>query len=146
MYKKFVSFTKKEENKELLTHSMLALIVRIAGAGVTFLMNIVIARYLGAKEAGFFFLAVTVSIVLGTIGRVGADQSILRFVSIHSKRQEWEEVNGVINILMRWGLIATSIIGAIIALFAGPIANYFFHKPEFKTSLLWIAISIPFFA
>jgi O-antigen/teichoic acid export membrane protein len=146
MYKKIVSFSKKEENKELLTHSMLALIVRVAGAGAAFLMNVIIARYLGEKESGYFFLAVTVSVVLGTIGRVGADQSVLRFVSIYSKQKEWEKVHGVINILMKWGLITTIIIAILVCAFARQIAVYFFHKPEFQSSLIWIALSIPFFA
>src|ERR1700759_4605861 len=107
MYKRIAAFSKKEENKELVTHSMLALIARIGGSGIAFLMNVVVARYLGEKESGYFFLAVTVSVVLGTIGRVGADQSVLRFVSIHSKRQEWDKVHGVINTLMKWGLLVT---------------------------------------
>jgi O-antigen/teichoic acid export membrane protein len=146
VYKKIAAFSKKEENKELVTHSMLALIARIAGSGIAFLMNVVIARYLGEKEAGYFFLAVTVSVVLGTIGRVGADQSVLRFISIHSKRQEWQHVHGVINILMKWGLWATCAITIILCIFSGTIANHFFHKPEFRNPLIWIALSIPFFA
>ncbi len=146
MYKKIAAFSKKEENKELVTHSMLALIVRVAGAGVAFLMNVVIARYLGEKESGYFFLAVTVSVVLGTIGRVGADQSVLRFVSIHSKRQEWEKVHGVINILMKWGLYVTCGMAIIVSVFSRIIANDFFHKPEFQNPLIWIALSIPFYA
>ena len=146
MFKRIVAFNKKEENKELVRHSMLALVIRVGGAVVTFLMNVVIARYLGEKEAGLFFLAVTISIMLGTIGRVGADQSVLRFVSIYSKAKDWEKVHGVINTLMKWGLISTSIMGALICIFSRFIADEFFHKPEFQGPLIWIAVSIPFFA
>ena len=146
MYKRIAAFSKKEENKELVTHSMLALIVRLSGAGIAFFMNVVIARYLGERESGFFFLAVTVSIVLGTIGRVGADQSVLRFVSIYSRLNEWEKVHGVINILMKWGLIVTCIMTIIVCIFSRAIAVYFFHKPEFEYPLIWIALSVPFYA
>ncbi len=146
VYKKFLSFTKKEENKELLVHSMIALIVRVAGAGSTFLMNIIIARHLGVKESGYFFLAVTIAIIVGTIGRVGADQSVLRFISIYSKEKDWEKVHGVINTLMKWGLWVTSITAVVICLFSGFISTHFFHKPELKYSLIWIALSVPFFA
>lgn len=143
---KLLAFNKKEENKELVRHSAVALVIRVAGALVTFLMNVVIARYLGEKQAGFFFLAVTISIMLGTIGRVGADQSVLRFVSIYSKANDWEKVHGVIDTLMKWGLLVTSGLAVIIAVFAKFISAEFFHKPEFQDSLIWIAISIPFFA
>ncbi len=146
MYKRIASFSKKEENKELVAHSMLALIVRVSGAGIAFLMNVVIARYLGEKESGYFFLAVTVSIVLGTIGRVGADQSVLRFISIYSKQKDWEKVHGVINILMKWGLIATTLIAIMVCIFSHVIAVYFFNKPAFQYPLIWIALSIPFYA
>lgn len=144
--KKFSEFNKKEENKELVKHSAVALVIRVSGAIITFLMNIVIARYLGEKEAGLFFLAVTISIMLGTIGRVGADGSVLRFISIYSKAKDWEKVHGVINTLMKWGLISTSIMGVLICIFSRVIADKFFHKPEFQGSLIWIAVSIPFFA
>ncbi|MBS1746337.1 MAG: flippase [Bacteroidetes bacterium] len=145
-YNKFLAFTKKEENKELLVHSMIALIVRIAGAGSTFLMNVIIARHLGVKESGYFFLAVTIAIIVGTIGRVGADQSVLRFISIYSKEKDWEKVHGVINTLMKWGVWVTSITAIVICIFAGFISTYFFHKPEMKYPLIWIALSVPFFA
>jgi len=146
MYKKLAAFSKKEENKELVTHSVIALIARIVGAGITFLMNVIVARYLGEKESGYFFLAITISIFLGTVGRVGGDQSVLRFVSIYSKQRNWEKVHGVVNILMKWGLLVTVIISAFLCIFSGPIASDFFHKPEFKNPLIWIALSIPFYA
>lgn len=146
VYKRIASFSKKEENRELVKHSMLALIVRVSGAGVAFLMNVVIARYLGSKEAGYFFLAFTVSVMLATIGRVGADQTVLRFVSIYGKQKEWDKVHGVINTLMKWGLMVTGAMAIIICIFSKPIAQYFFHKAEFQQSLIWTAISMPFYA
>jgi O-antigen/teichoic acid export membrane protein len=146
MYKKIAAFSKKEENKELVKHSMLALIIRISGAGVSFLMNVIIARYLGAKEAGYFFLAFTVSVMLATIGRVGADQTVLRFVSIYGKQKEWDKVHGVINTLMKWGLLVTGSMAIIICIFSKPIADHFFHKAAFQQPLIWTAISMPFYA
>jgi O-antigen/teichoic acid export membrane protein len=146
MYKRIAAFSKKEENKELVTHSVVALIARVCGAGIAFLMNVVIARYLGEKESGYFFLAITVSIFLGTVGRVGADQSVLRFVSIYSKQGDWEKVHGVINTLMKWGLIVTTLVAIILCIFSRTIAIDFFHKPEFRNPLIWIALSIPLYA
>ena len=146
MYKRIAAFSKKEENKELVKHSMVALIIRISGAGVAFLMNVVIARDLGARESGFFFLAVTVCAMLATIGRVGADQTILRFVSIYSMQKEWDKVHGVINTLMKWGLMVTGAMAIIICIFSRPIAIHFFHKAEFQNSLIWTALSMPFYA
>src|SRR6476469_5907314 len=88
---------KKEENKELVKHSFLSLLARIGGAGAAFLMNVIVARSLGADKAGYFFLAVTITTLVATIGRVGADQTILRFVSIFGSNSEWGKVHAVLR-------------------------------------------------
>src|SRR6266487_228954 len=146
MYKKILAFSKKEENKELVLHSLLAFIVRIGGAAASFLMNIVIARYLGASESGYFFLAITVSTLLVSIGRIGGDQVILRFVSIYSDKQEWSKVNGVMSKIISWSFITTTLITIPICVFSKQIALYFFHKEQLQWALFWTALSMPFFA
>jgi O-antigen/teichoic acid export membrane protein len=143
---KIQSLTKKEENKELLFHSLLSVLVRIGGAAAAFLMNVVVARYLGAMEAGYFFLAVTVTTLLATLARFGADISVLRFVSIHSELQEWNKVRGLMSIIMRWTYIPVCIVTLIVCIFSKQIAVYFFHKPDFESSLFWTSLSMPFFA
>ena len=47
---------------------------------------------------------------------------------------------------MKWGLWVTWAMAIILCIFSGTIADYFFHKPEFRSPLMWIALSIPFFA
>ena len=144
--KKIRSLTKIEENKELLVHSLLSVGVRIGGAGAAFLMNVVVARYLGASEAGYFFLATTVTTLLATVCRIGADVTVLRFVSIHSELGEWDKVHGLMRIIMRWTFIPVSIVTIIVCFFSKQIAISCFNKPEFQPALFWTALSMPFFA
>lgn len=146
IYTRLRSLGKKEENKELIIHSLIALIVRIAGAGVAFLMNVVIARYLGASEAGYFFLAISITYVLASIARIGADQTILRFVSVHSAMSEWAHVHAVMKKMMSWTYIPLFILTTLVCLFARPISIYFFHKEELQWPLFWTSLSMPFFA
>src|SRR5690349_12702930 len=131
MYKRILAFSKKAENKELVLHSLLALIIRVAGAGAAFLMNIVVARYLGASEAGYFFLGITVSTIMVSIGRIGGDQVILKYVSIYSEKGEWDKANGIMSKIMSWSLLATSLIALPTCIFSKQIAIYFFHKEAF---------------
>ncbi len=143
---KFKKFGKKEENKELLRHSFIALFLRVGGAGIAFLMNVVVARYLGASQAGYFFLAVSITTLVASIGRVGADQTVLRFVSIHAAKNEWPEVHAVMKKMMSWTYLPLLFFTAIICIFAAPISTYIFHKPDLQWPLFWTAIVMPFFA
>lgn len=137
---------KKEENKELIRHSFIALFLRVGGAGIAFLMNVVVGRSLGASEAGYFFLAVSITTLIASIGRVGADQTVLRFISIHAAKNEWPEVNAVLKKMLSWTYLPLIFFTTIICLFAGPISVYIFNKPELQWPLFWTAIVMPFFA
>ena len=145
-YKRLKNIGKKEENRELLIHSLTALIVRVCGAAAAFFMNIVVARYLGATEAGYFFLAISITAVLASIGRIGADQTILRFVGIHNAMSEWPEMHGVMKKMISWTYIPLLIITALVCIFAKPIAIHFFHKEQLEWPLFWTSLSMPFFA
>lgn len=137
---------KKEENKELIRHSFIALFLRVGGAGIAFLMNVVVGRSLGASEAGYFFLAVSVTTLVASIGRVGADQTVLRFVSLHASKNEWPEIHAVMKKMLSWTYLPLLFFTCIICLFAAPISTYIFHKPELQWPLFWTALTMPFFA
>lgn len=137
---------KKEENKELIRHSFIALFLRVGGAGIAFLMNVVVARYMGASEAGYFFLAVSITTLAASIGRVGADQTVLRYVSIHAAKNEWPEVKAVMNKMLSWTYLPLLFLTFIFCFFAEPISNIIFHKPELKWPLFWTSLAMPFFA
>src|SRR5882672_5691406 len=102
---KFKKLSKKEENKELFKHSMLSLIVRMGGAGAAFLMNIVVARYIGAHESGYIFLGIAVSTMLATFGRVGADATVLRFVSVYDAESNRGKARAVMHTMLKWSYI-----------------------------------------
>lgn len=137
---------KKEENKELIRHSFIALFLRVGGAGISFIMNVVVARYLGASEAGYFFLAISITTLVASMGRVGADQTVLRFVSIHASKEEWPEVNAVMRKMLSWTYLPLIFLSSIFCFFAEPISIYIFHKPELEWPLFWTSLAMPFFA
>jgi O-antigen/teichoic acid export membrane protein len=145
-YLKFKSAGKREENKELIIHSAIALTIRLAGAGAAFVMNVIIARYLGASQAGYFFLAVSITSLIASIGRIGADQTILRFVGLHSASEEWEQIHAVMRKMMSWTYIPLIILTFLICIFSKQIAIYFFHKEALQWPLFWTSLAMPFYA
>lgn len=144
--KKIKSFQKKESNKELINDSFLSLIIRLLGSGAAFLMNVIIARYIGAEEAGFFFLSISVTTILASVGRIGSDQTVLRFVSIHSENKEWELVHAIVKKMMSWTYLPLIAISFLLCLFAKPLSVYLFHKEALTDSIFWTGVAMPFFA
>lgn len=144
--KKIKKIGKKDENRELVKHSFAALLMRMGGAAIAFAMNVIVARKLGADESGYFFLAVTFATLLGTIGRIGADQTVLRFVSINSAAGNWNTVHAVIRKITAWSTLPLLAVTILVAVFAKPIAIYFFSKPALQWPLFYTALSLPLFA
>jgi O-antigen/teichoic acid export membrane protein len=144
--KKWSQYQRHELNQELLLNSLFALLVRVAGAGATFLMSIIISRHLGAEQSGYVFLGITVATLVANLGRIGADLSILKYVSVYSSNQQWKEVSKVMKILLKWSYFPLLLITAFMAFFAEQLAVYLFKKPEFQWTLFWSVLSIPFFA
>src|SRR3546814_3378611 len=63
------------------------------GVGSGFLMNLAIARTMGATEAGFYLLALATVIFLSSLCRVGLDNTVLRFVGASAESGRWGVVN-----------------------------------------------------
>ncbi len=146
LLKKLFQYPKNKSTKELINHSLVALIIRTFGAGAAFIMSIVVSRYLGAEGAGYLFLGITVSTLIATLGRVGADLTVLKYISIHASKNEWPMIAAVLKILLQWTYIPTLILSSLICCLSKPIAIHVFNKPEFQWPLFWTSLSIPFFA
>lgn len=146
MKQRLLKKLKGEADRELIRDSVVALIVRSAGAVAAFAMSIVVSRYLGADEAGYIFLGITVSTLMATLGRFGADLSVLKYISIHAAKNEWSMVRAILAVLLKWSYTPLIFITLILCLAAKPIAIYIFQKPSFQWPLFWTALSMPFFA
>src|SRR3954470_2296740 len=134
------------KNNELVSQSAMAFFIRIFSALVSLIMNIVVARYLGAKEAGYFFLTLSIITVAATFCRMGADNIMLRFISIHMALNEWNNMQSIIWILIKRAFVLSLFLTPFIVFGSAYIANDIFKKPEIATPLIWMGLSIPFFA
>ena len=112
---------------EIVRGASAALIVRVAGAGISFALNVLIARLYGADGAGVYFLALTVMTIATVFGRMGMDNTLLRFVAAHAASGEWGEVEGVHRKGMRIAWPASLVSTAVMAACAPFLARYAFH-------------------
>ncbi len=120
----------------------LALVLRILGAGCAFVLNIAIGRLLGAEGAGLYFLALSVALILGVIGRLGLDHALLRFVSTEAAREDWDRVAGVFRrvVILVCGVGAALALGLVLA--SSWLAEWLFDEPGLAAPLRWIALSV----
>jgi O-antigen/teichoic acid export membrane protein len=117
-------------------------LLRGLGALSGFLMTVVVSHALGAQEAGDYFLALTLVTVLAAVGRVGLDQTVLRFVGIHAPAAEWGKVNTTLRTALRWSLAASLGIALLTWVASGAIADRVFQKPQLAATLQPMSIGI----
>lgn len=135
-----VNFLKFISNdKETIKGSALALIIRTISALIAFLFNLVVTKNLGAIEAGYFFLSLSIATFCSSVARLGFDNTVLRITGIHAKSNTYKFI---LNYALRWSLALSIIMAFIIFIFADLISYNIFNKPEMELSLRYIVPSI----
>jgi O-antigen/teichoic acid export membrane protein len=128
--------------REVARGAVVAFILRVIGAGLTFTFNVVLARFLGADGAGIYFLALTLTTIATVFGRLGLDNALLRFTAAGAAVGDWAEVKGVyragMSVAVRAAIVATLLTAAA----AGWLSHVAFSKPELTGPLRWMALAI----
>jgi len=131
--------------RDILQGASVALILKIIGAGVSFLFNVILARKLGAEGTGVFYLALTVMTLTATVARFGVDNVLLRRVAANMSQGKMGDVRGV----YRFGMllaVPSSLLVTIVGWMLAPwLSNDLFAKPELVGPLRWMMLaSLPF--
>ncbi len=121
--------------------SVKTLFARIAGVGVGFALNIVLARALGAAEFGTYAAIWTWVIVLGGLAPLGFTMASTRFLATYMERDNAGHARAFLR-------VTTGFVGAaalIFAMFMGGAAAMF-APPALVPAALVGAVCIPLFA
>ncbi len=114
----------------------------LIGAMLTFLLNVLIARMFGATGTGVFSLAFTVMTIATVLGRMGMDNTLLRFVAANAAGGHWAAVKGVYRKGIRIST-AASLVAAIVLVVAAPrLATGIFHEPDLTPAIRWMALAV----
>lgn len=128
--------------KEVMSGASVAFIMKAASAGLQFCLNVFLARLLGAQGAGMYFLALTITTVATVGGRLGLDNTLLRYTAANSSIENWSAVKGAYVKSMALAVPA-SIFAALIVLLLSPfLAAKLFGKPDLTIVLRWMALSV----
>ena len=96
------------------TSGAMALTIRIAGAGGMFLSHIVLARSLGVVGFGEYSLAIAWLQVLTVAGKLGLDNTSLRYVAEYVTRNETGKLRGFLHASTRASLLASTTVASLV--------------------------------
>jgi len=134
-------------NLKVVAHgSVVAFIGRAAGVGLQYAYSVLIARLLGAKFMGAFFLGITVLDILSAFARLGLDQGLLKFVSISLAEANYAKAKKFIIFSTKIVFVISTGLGLFLYLFKGILSAHIFHDKIMNTVFLFIALILPFFS
>lgn len=128
--------------KEVVRGATIAFTLRVLGAGLGFLFNIVLARLFGAQGAGVYYLAFTMTSIASVVSRVGLDNAVLRFTASNASQGRWEKIAD----LYRTGTliaVGTSASITMLVLLSAPwISRVVFSEPTLTGPLRLMTFAI----
>jgi O-antigen/teichoic acid export membrane protein len=107
---------------------------------VRFGFNLAAARLLGVESLGIYALVVAVGQVGETLAAGGVDNGLLRFVN----QKQGEARRQVIATALKRTTIASVLIGALVALFSGPLTTMLHGGELLRMTLCSAALALPF--
>ncbi|KPZ67185.1 Polysaccharide biosynthesis protein [Pseudoalteromonas sp. P1-26] len=140
MLYKIKAVLRDAEHRHTAINAAIALTIRVLGAGMAFLFNIVIARQLGAEQAGYFFLGLALVMLFSSVARLGFDNTVLRFTSADA--DNGYTVKAILNFALKYVLPIALIFTATTYAFASWLAENVFKMPELTDTLQLIAPAI----
>ncbi|OGL47192.1 MAG: hypothetical protein A2W05_04495 [Candidatus Schekmanbacteria bacterium RBG_16_38_10] len=115
--------------------------LRIASAGLSFIIGLLLARLLGTTGYGTYAYAMSWVGFLAVPGALGLDRLLVREVAIYKTKSEW----GLMRGLLRWANKVVLIVSSCLALLAAVISYIFVSHQDrlVLVSLLTALISLP---
>ena len=133
---------KDQHLSELVKGSFVAFVLKLSAAIFTFALNVVLAQKLGPEGSGDFFLALTVVLICASIGCIGMEQALVRFVASSVATGHIDRVLGVYQKAMLYALVVTVSISASLFFLSPWISQVVFVKPEIAKTLAIMSLAV----
>jgi len=124
----------------LLIKTAIAGVVKASAAVVAFVLTAVVARALGAAESGLFLFGFSLLSALSVFFRLGLDNVVLRYIGAEGTSELAQQK---LNTGLLWIVLAVVPFCGLTALFADPISELVFNKPELAPVLQWLMLALP---
>jgi O-antigen/teichoic acid export membrane protein len=104
-----------ESARTLAGRFSLVMTARLAGAGVGFASQLVLARVLGAEPLGRLYVALSLAGVMATVCSLGFPSVTARFVAQYRTARDWSALAAFISVSRRYSLIAACAVSGLAA-------------------------------
>ncbi len=130
----------------LLSASFFTFFIKALGAGLSFIVSILITRYLGVNGAGVYFLCFSIFILFGTVVRLGLDIVIIKRASIHYIDNDFGSIvtlyKKIILVVVPLSLLLTS----FLYLTSSYVGEIIFKSEDISSVLKFMGWGVLFFA
>jgi O-antigen/teichoic acid export membrane protein len=127
---------------DLLSGASVAGALRAVAAILAFGLTVVLGRILGTEATGVYFLAFTTVTVAATIGRVGLDNAVLRFVAAYASGNRWSRVRRVYHATLTIGLFCSCLVAAALYLSSDFLADMVFSDALLASPIRIMAVAV----
>lgn len=115
---------------EVVRGAAMVMGIRIGGAAIALLSQVLLARWMGAFEYGIFAYVWVWVIILGILAPMGFGTSTLRFVPDYRINEKWRRLAGILDASWRTVFLSGVMVAAfgllVLAVFQNVIAPYYF--------------------
>lgn len=119
----------------------------LAGAlftqGTRFLITLLLVRLIGGAEAGLFFQAYAVLMILGLAATGAFINSATRFVALHRADGDRAALRGTVRLTLASSTIIATALAVGLLAWAPWVARTLFGDPEMVSTLRWAALALP---
>ncbi len=124
--------------------AMFTFVVRIAGAALAFLSQIILARLMGPHDYGIYSVAWTFVIILGVMACGGFSSSASRFIPQYRQAGDFDGLRGFVTASRQVAFVLGAVVAAL-----GICLIYLLRpliEPDYVQPLAVVFIALPFFA
>lgn len=126
-----------EWRKKLLNGGSGTVVIKLVNLALVFLLNIMLARYLGAAELGVYAFAVAIVTILSIPAKAGLPTLLVREISIYSQKGQWGLLRGL---LIRGTQFVSA---ASLLLISGGAALVWLFKGASEVASLTLLVAFP---
>ena len=113
------------------------------GKGLTFVWQVVLARWLGPASYGLYSLGYGLTSLFSWVCVLGLDQGVLRYCAIHRAHEQAAKVRSTLWRALELAGVASVLTTALLVFGSRAIAGQFF-MPSFARVLVGFALTLPF--
>jgi O-antigen/teichoic acid export membrane protein len=118
-----------------VTRAVRTFAVNLAGVGLGFLLQLVLARLLGVGEYGRYIYAITWVTMVAVVCVLGLDAASLRFIPEHEARAEGAAARGFLDFAQRRALMLATVVAVPMSALAVGVASAYGHRAWWVVAL-----------